>query len=224
MVICLIHGAWHDESCWDSVRPLLTAAGHRVVAPRLPIDDPIQQLADYAEVAISAVGSETETVIVGHSMSSDVAAIVASRVPVRHVVYLCPLMAIFERPAGEPEVFREGVFDSVEEDESGRSFWRAEAAISQMYRALDGELAAGLAERLRPQCNARRDDPPITSPPKVPSTFLYTTEDEFFRPEWSNWAARAICGLEPVAWPGGHFPMLERPIELARFIESLGVA
>ncbi len=35
----LVHGAWHDGSCWDLVAPLLERRGHRVVAPDLPVSD-----------------------------------------------------------------------------------------------------------------------------------------------------------------------------------------
>lgn len=31
----LVHGVWHDGRCWDRVVPLLTSAGHRVLAPSL---------------------------------------------------------------------------------------------------------------------------------------------------------------------------------------------
>lgn len=31
----LVHGAWHGGWCWDRVRPLLEAEGHRVITPTL---------------------------------------------------------------------------------------------------------------------------------------------------------------------------------------------
>ena len=37
---CLVHGAWHDATCWDPVTEALRAAGHDVVAPDLPFHDP----------------------------------------------------------------------------------------------------------------------------------------------------------------------------------------
>jgi pimeloyl-ACP methyl ester carboxylesterase len=40
-------------------------------------------------------------------------------------------------------------------------------------------------------------------------------EDEFFTPDSRRWAARNIFGVEPIEIEGGHFPMLERPSELA---------
>ena len=56
---------------------------------------------------------------------------------------------------------------------------------------------------------------PLGGPAEAPSAYVYTTEDEFFTPESRRWAARNVFGLEPIEMDGGHFPMLERPSELA---------
>ena len=56
---------------------------------------------------------------------------------------------------------------------------------------------------------------PLEAPPRLRSVYIYTTEDEFFTPESRRWAARNVFGIEPIEMEGGHFPMLERPAELA---------
>jgi pimeloyl-ACP methyl ester carboxylesterase len=106
-----------------------------------------------------------------------------------------------------------GAWDAVKTDELGRSWWRPEDAITSMYRHLDPALAKWAAERLRPDA-----DPgpyPLEAPPTLPSSYIYATEDEFFTPESREWAARNVFGIEPIKMEGGHFPMLERPSELA---------
>jgi pimeloyl-ACP methyl ester carboxylesterase len=226
MTFWLIHGAWHDETCWELLAPLLQQAGHTVFTPRLPIENPDKQFADYAQGVLAEAGAAEPPVIVGHSMSSDVAAILASQIEVQHLVYLCPRMAIFERPAStgtdaEPHIFQDGAFDGVTEDAMGRSFWAAADAVRCMYRSLEPGLAARMASRLRPQANARRSAPPIVHPPQVESTFVYATEDEIFRPEWSAWASHSLVGVEPIALSGGHFPMLEQTAELATLLLNL---
>jgi pimeloyl-ACP methyl ester carboxylesterase len=185
--------------------------GHRVWAPRLPVDDPRFQLLDYANVALQGLPPEDPAIAVGHSMSSDVAALVATRTTCREVVYLCPRFAIFDRPEGEPEIWQPGCFDKVREDELGRRSWDPEDAAAVMYSRLRPDLAKAYAARLRPQADPRRGEPPITQPPAVPSRVLFAEEDEIFRPEWSMWAARHIVGVEGEPLPGGHFPMLEHP-------------
>ena len=37
---CLIHGAWHEPSCWDELTPRLMERGHEVAVPDLPLQDP----------------------------------------------------------------------------------------------------------------------------------------------------------------------------------------
>ena len=62
----LVHGAWHDSSCWDLVVPLLEREGHRVVAPDLPGDAPDAGYEEYAEVVLDALGDDPEPpVLVG---------------------------------------------------------------------------------------------------------------------------------------------------------------
>jgi pimeloyl-ACP methyl ester carboxylesterase len=56
---------------------------------------------------------------------------------------------------------------------------------------------------------------PLEAPPSLPSLYIYTTEDETFTPEFRRWTARHIFGVEPIEMAGGHFPMLEKPSELA---------
>lgn len=95
----LVHGSWHSGRCWDRVAPILTDAGHRVLAPSLT------GYGDKQHLLAPDVGAETHTqdvvdlivandltevVLVGHSSAGLVIASAASRVPerIRHLVYL----------------------------------------------------------------------------------------------------------------------------------------
>jgi pimeloyl-ACP methyl ester carboxylesterase len=49
--IVLVHGAWSDGSVWRKVIPLLTNAGHKLIAVQLPF----QSLADDVETVKRAV-------------------------------------------------------------------------------------------------------------------------------------------------------------------------
>ena len=69
-----IHGAWHGSWCWERVVPLLTAQGHRVIAPDLPGMGKDQtslekvSLTYWAEFVADIVRKQEEKVIlVGHS-------------------------------------------------------------------------------------------------------------------------------------------------------------
>lgn len=95
----LLHGAYHGGWCWRDLRPLLTAAGHRVHTPTLT------GLGERRHLASRAVDLEThvadlaglydwedlqETVLVGHSYGGMVAGGFADRNPerIRALVYL----------------------------------------------------------------------------------------------------------------------------------------
>ena len=221
MLFCLVHGAWHDEACWQ---PLVTELGHRgheCVIPVLPLDVNRASFDDYAEVVVERLPDREPPVLVGHSLSSAVVPLVALKRPVQLLVYLCPAMGGFPPPPGEPP-WRRAEYDSPPVDPSGRSWWPRERAIAQLYRRLEPELAERLAARLRPQPQALFDQPyPLACPPDIPSAFIYAREDELFDDRWSRWIAHTLLGVEPIELPGGHFPMLERPATLADVLETV---
>ncbi|HEX2576204.1 MAG TPA: alpha/beta fold hydrolase [Aquihabitans sp.] len=88
----LVHGAWHGGWCWDRVRPLLEAQGHRVVTPTLPglgerRDEltPEVGLADHVDDVVAvldeAVAGDRPVVLVGHSYAGLVVRSAADRRP-----------------------------------------------------------------------------------------------------------------------------------------------
>jgi pimeloyl-ACP methyl ester carboxylesterase len=221
MLVCLVHGAWHDEASWQPLVAELERRGHECVVPVLPLDDDRAGFDDYAEVVDDGLGDRELPVLVGHSMSSAVIPLLAVKRPVRLLVYLCPAMGGFAPLPGEPPWRRAG-YDSPPVDASGRSWWPRERAIDQLYRRVNPELAERLADRLRPQPQSVFDGPyPLARPPDVPSSFIYAREDELFDERWSRWIASNLLGVEPIELPGGHFPMLEHPALLADALETV---
>ena len=65
------------------------------------------------------------------------------------------------------------------------------------------------------------DPYPLPAPPDLPTALIYTTDDEFFPPEWERFIAREVLHVDPIEMPGGHFPMMERPGELADLLGEL---
>ena len=218
---CLVHGAWHDEACWAPLVGVLEARGHECITPVLPLENLDASFEDYADVVIDALCGCEAPVLVGHSMSSAVIPLVALDRPVALLVYLCPAMAGFPAPAGEPPYQRTG-YTRPPVDDHGRMCWPRAQAITQLYARLDRNSAERLAARLRPQPRAVFNNPyPLTTPPRVPSAFLYARDDELFDDHWSQWIARALLRIEPLELPGGHFPMLEHPALLADMLERV---
>ena len=95
----LVHGAWHSGRAWERVVPLLTAAGHRVLAPSLTgygdkahLLGPEVGLDTHVDDVVSLILAEdlTDVVLVGHSYAGMVISAVADRLPDRiaHLGYL----------------------------------------------------------------------------------------------------------------------------------------
>jgi pimeloyl-ACP methyl ester carboxylesterase len=222
----LVHGAWHDASCWDLLRPELADRGHATVAPDLPAGDPRTTFPDYAAVvvaALEAADAGSDVVVVGHSLASDTIPHVAAARPVRLLVYLCPNMGrSFARPAGGPRAFRPD-FPEPPLAPDGGSTWVPAVAERVLYRRLPAPVAHAALGHLRTQHFPPPVQPPLTLP-RTPAAYVYTPDDEIFSAERSRWMAREALGLEPIELPGGHFPMLERPAELADLLDRLARA
>jgi len=216
----LLHGAWHDSSCWDELIPELRRHGHEAVAPALPLDDPGATFADRARPAIEAVANvEGSVVVVGHSMSSAYAPLVADATDGALLVHLCPSLSPFPPPPEAPDKFRpELPFPPARDD--GSTLWDPETAIESIYARLPEATARELAEHLVPMAPPP-DEFPLDGPPDVPTTLIYAAEDEFFNPDWERVMAREVLDLDPIEIPGGHFPMAEDPAGLAELLVSL---
>ena len=195
---CLVHGAWHDDACWDLLVAELTRRGHECVTPVLPLEDPDARFEDYARVVIEGLGQHPAPVLVGHSLSSAVAPLVAVERPVKLLIYLCPAMAGFASPQDGPRSQREG-YVRPPVDAEDRSWWPRDRALTELYGRLDPALAERLADRLRPQPQAVFRAPyPLERPPELPSAFVYARDDEIFDDHWSRWIGRTLLEVEPI--------------------------
>lgn len=217
---CLLHGAWHDPSCWEPVTERLAALGHGAIAPDLPLHDPAAGYEERVRPAIEALeGAEAPVVVVPHSQTSALGPLVAAARPVSLLAYLCPRMGSVEPPAGAPEAFRDGFpFPAASPD--GTTAWDPAAATEVMYRRLPPDRARALAQRLRPMAMPPGDYP-LREHPDVPTALVYAAEDEFFDPAFERFMARELLGVEPIELPGGHFPMAEDPGGLAQLLDRL---
>ncbi len=219
--MCLLHGNWHDGSCWGPLARRLEGLGHRALTPDLPLHDPTAGYAGRARPAIEAVASaEPPVAVVGHSLAAGIAPIVAAGTDATIVISLCPApTGPFAGVDVEIAPVRR-IFDLPPADEHGASIWDAEVAVETMYARLPRDIARAVTERLRPGSSAP-DRYQLSRHPDVPGRLILATEDEFFDPEWSRRVASAVLGTEPIELTTGHFPMLEAPAELARLLDGL---
>lgn len=219
--MCLLHGNWHDGSCWQPLTRELERLGHRALAPDLPLHDPTAGYAERARPAIEALASaEPPVVVVGHSLAAGLAPVVAAGAAAALVVSLCPAPT---GPFAGVDVVMAPVrrtFALPPADENGASVWDAEVAVETMYARLPRHIARALAERLRPGSSAPDSYRPGRNP-EAPGRLILATEDEFFEPVWSRRVASAVLHTDPIEIASGHFPMIEAPAELAALLDGL---
>jgi pimeloyl-ACP methyl ester carboxylesterase len=187
--------------------------------------DNAKLVADALAAAAAAAAGEDEAddvVVVGHSLGGITAAVVPLLRPVRKVVFLTALIPRPGRSLGdvmssEPDTTTEA-FNALPRHvgESGSVTWDPEVAAPFFYRACDPETARWAAPRLRTQYwTTSREVCPLDTWPDCELVSIVCAEDELLRPEWSRRIARDVLDIEPTELPGGHFPMLGIPAELA---------
>jgi len=217
---CLIHGAWHEPSCWDELTPLLMERDHRVLIPDLPLQDRKAGFDERIRPALDAIeGLEDPLVIVGHSQGTAYSSLVAAARPDALLVHLCPRLGGFEPPPGAPAAFRKGI-PFPETGRNGTSVWDRDVAIDALYRRVPNPRAAMLAGRLRPMAMPQGDYP-LSGPPSNQTVLIYAADDELLEPEWERFMSRELLGVEPIEIPTGHFPMAEDPGALAELLNRV---
>ncbi len=222
----LLHGACHGGWCWDDVGAHLAGAGHRVVAPDLPCDDLGAGLDQYAAVADLAVGDAgDDLVVVGHSLGALTAAVVASRRPVRRLVFVAGIIGAPGKSLqdlAEVDTDRDGALaeGDIEMDAEGRFRFTAAGAARALYHDCPADVAAGAARRLRFQRSMWTEKAPFDAWPDVEIASVLCRDDRVVHPAWTRRTSVERLGVEPIELDGGHSPMLSRPAELAEVLLS----
>lgn len=153
----LVHGAWHQGSAWDLVRPLLTEAGHQVVTPSLDLS-PGTRLADHTEALTEAIAATPEpATVVAHSYAGIPASLALAAAPARRLV----LLDAWLTPAGSsmldvaPDWFANWCRDAAE----GEPAMLPVPAMRTVGVAEESPEAAWLAPQLVPHPFATFTDP-----------------------------------------------------------------
>ncbi|MBW0102119.1 alpha/beta fold hydrolase [Pseudonocardia sp. KRD291] len=229
----LVHGAWHRGSCWSALVDELETRGFGATAPDLPSDRSGQGAQAYADAVLAAIGSDPgPVVLVGHSLGGLSVPLVAERLGPERVTALVLLAAMAPVPGTSfigrmrsEELMVPGYDTGVRRGEDGTTFWSAEAARGGLYRGVAAESSEAAVDAaltgLRPQAwTVGKETTPLAGWPSVRTVSVVCTGDRVASPDAGRRHAAAV-GAELVELPGGHFPMLTRPGELAELLGGI---
>ncbi|MFF7648391.1 alpha/beta fold hydrolase [Streptomyces sp. NPDC007983] len=236
----LIHGAWHSGRCWERVVPLLTSAGHRVLAPSLTgygdkahLLGPEVGLDTHVDDIVGLITEEdlTEVILVGHSYAGLVISSVANQIPDRiaRLVYLDAMVPEDGESAADIMPVTQGLIDLAVASDSG---WRVPPLPelpppAGLFGVTDPADAAWLRSLLSDQpvrCLQQpvRLDNPATD--AIPRTHIHCVTG---KPE--AYARRPVPPIQPngtpaQVWelPTGHDCMITMPVELTELLLRLG--
>lgn len=199
----LVHGAWHDESCWSEVQRSLSAEHLLSSVPvRLPSTDPGPSpgglpgfAADVAAVIQVLEAIPGPITLCGHGYAGMVISEAGNHPRVTRLVYLsayCPtpgqriadLLSTLGPWGGAPPIRNSG---------DGRMWFSRRAAPRKLYGDLPSEIAQRLAERLLPS-SAAIHDARATAPAwrNTATTFVHGGGDRVMA------ARRALLGAQRV--------------------------
>lgn len=226
----LVHGAWHDGSCWAPLVEELERRGHTAVAVDLPSDRPGLGALDYAAVVERAVGAE-QCVLVGHSLGGLTVPVVAQGAAAPWVTAIVLVAALVPQPgrsfddqsrSGDSPM-AEGFGRGQQRHEDRTTSWPPDTGRAVLYAGVAEESSAELVDAavagLRRQAWViGREVTPLTSWPAVPTTVVVCRDDRVVDPHRLAECGRSLPGAVVVELPGGHFPMLTRPAELAEVL------
>jgi len=224
----LIHGGAMGAWCWERVVPGLEAAGHRAVAVDLPVDDPDAGLEAYADAAVARFAGADDLVVVGHSLGGIVVPLVAERLAVRRMVFLCAMVpevgrSMAQQLAADPSMVAASI--APRDDDAEIDPATPEQAIALLYQDCDPEDAAAALARMRAQADRPwREVTPLRAWPAVPATYVVGAEDRCVMPEWGRRVALERFGAPALELLSGHSPFLAIPAALVGLLDGLASA
>lgn len=222
----LIHGAASDSWHWHRVAPLLRAAGHDVIAPDLPISDPEAGVSEYADAVVAALGDRVpdDLIAVAQSLGGFTGAVLATRIPLRLLVFLSAMTPKEGETAGEWWTATDYTRARQESDARLGLPENADLKTVFFHDVPDDVVEEAFARGEAPQTERPFGPPPMPAlPADLAVRFLVGRDDRFFPLAFQRRVVKDRLGFAPDEMEGGHLPALAHPEELVRRLEGYRV-
>jgi len=214
--IVLVHGAWADGSGWNKVIPILTAAGHKVIAVQLPLHSLADDVATVKR-AIDLVGKPVT--LVGHSYGGEVITNAAYNNPnVIGLVYI----AAFAPDEGQslstfvsPGKFPKELFMA---DTAGYLYINPKLFKEFFAQDVNSSEASVMAITQKPfnQSNfVEESGPPAWK--QLPTWYQISTADRMIPPDVERTFAKQM-NATTLSVDASHVSYVSHPNEIAQFI------
>jgi pimeloyl-ACP methyl ester carboxylesterase len=232
----LVHGAFQDERAWSEIKPRLEAAGHKVVAVRLPgragDTTPLTQITldSYrAQVAAAVSAEAAPVVLVGHSFGGITIANVAEALPERIRVLVFVGAYLPQAGAADQSMAK------LAESDRWNGFTKQNFVVARDYSSagvLDSDIVmlfcddCSAADQARTRRDFHQREPlaPAGTPVavsaerygRVPKVYVKTLRDRAISPQMQQQMLDRTPVKRVLQIDSGHSPFLSQPAALAQ--------
>jgi pimeloyl-ACP methyl ester carboxylesterase len=219
--IVLVHGAGSDGSSWSKVIPILTDAGHRVIAAQLPLYS-LKDDVDTVKRAVERVGGPT--VLVGHSYGGEVITNAGYNNPnVTGLVYIAALAPdegetgndIFEQI---PEEFFKRFNESIAVDSAGFLYFNPERLhefYAQDVDPAEADILAVVQKPFNQSITAEKSGPPAWK--QLPTWYQISENDLLLPPDIQRFYSERM-NATTLSLNSSHASPISHPNEIAELI------
>jgi pimeloyl-ACP methyl ester carboxylesterase len=222
--IVLVHGAWADGSCWETVIEHLQAAGYNVTAPQFPESSLADDVARLRQVLDRQDGP---TLLAGHSYGGQIMTALGADAPnVVGLVYI----AAFGLDQGESigALLAQGAptaaLAHLDIDKQGFAWIPEDDFVKHFAGDIDPVKARVMfAVQQALSASTLEDVMGVPAWKSHPTWFLVAAGDEAIPPDAERQFAKRM-GATTVEVESGHVAMVSHPAEVTQLIEAAAQA
>ena len=214
--IVLVHGAWADGSGWNKVIPILTAAGHKVIAVQLPLHSLADDVATVKR-AVEHIGGPV--ILVGHSYGGEVITNAGYNNPnVKGLVYIAAFAP--DKDEGEFSFIDPAKYpkDLLVKDSGGFIYLNPELFrdnFAQDVTPAEAEIMAIAQKPFNQSEITAKSGPPAWK--QLPTWYQVSSDDKMIPPDTERMFAKRM-NATTISLPASHSSYVSHPNEVAQLI------